>query len=98
MGSKLLLVRTPAYPFINMSYAANYNKAYEELAEEHDIPLFNNFVKGVIGKSKFSKEDKIHPNEKGVIIMTNNILDDVKILIKEVECKCELSFWQKWFI
>ena len=60
-------------PNYGKDYADRFSKIYPELAKEHKIPLVSFLLEGVAGNPKLNLADGIHPNEKGHIIVANNI-------------------------
>ena len=69
-------MRSPANlgPF----YQGKFDRIYTELADEYDVPLYPFFLEGVAMRAEYNQGDGIHPNQKGVSIMVDNILPSVK--------------------
>lgn len=61
-------------PNMGDEYAAEFNAIYPELAKEHDVRLLPFFLEGVAAESRLLLADGMHPNEKGVSRMVDNIL------------------------
>lgn len=60
-------------PFMTGPYAG----LYKDLAKEFDVPLYEFFLKGVALDKNLNQADGIHPNEKGVAIMVENIVPEI---------------------
>ena len=54
------------------SYVRDFKAMFNELAEEHQVPLWKNILKDVAGDHKLNQRDQIHPNEEGHEIMAMN--------------------------
>ncbi len=54
-------------------FAAAFNAVYDELTAQYCVPLFPNFLQGVIGVPELNQEDGIHPNPDGVAVLVGNL-------------------------
>jgi acyl-CoA thioesterase-1 len=57
-----------------------FDAIYPELAKEYDVALYPFFLDGVALNPDLNQADGIHPNQKGVAIMVENM----KPLVKEI--------------
>lgn len=64
-------------------YQGKFDRIYSELADDYDVPLYPFFLEGVAMKAEYNQGDGIHPNQKGIAIMVENILPAVKKALKE---------------
>lgn len=64
-------------------YQGKFDRIYSELADEYDVPLYPFFLEGVAMKAEYNQGDGVHPNQKGVAIMVDNILPVVKKALEE---------------
>ncbi len=64
-------------------FKGKFNRIYKELADEYDVPLYPFFLEGVAMRGEYNQPDGIHPNQKGVEIMVDNILPSVKEALEE---------------
>jgi acyl-CoA thioesterase I len=59
------------------NYGSNYTKEfagmYPEIAKKLNIPLIPFLLEGVAGNKKLNLIDRIHPNEKGYVVIADNI-------------------------
>lgn len=62
-------------------YASEIREMYAALARENDVVLIPDFMKDVGGNSERMLADGIHPNEKGAIVIEQNIRSVVKPLL-----------------
>lgn len=60
-----------------------YGKIYDDLADEYDVPLYPFFLKGVALDKALNQPDGLHPNEKGVAIMVENITPEIADVLKD---------------
>jgi acyl-CoA thioesterase-1 len=70
IGMKSMLTMGPLY-------RGQYDKIFPALAKEHDVPLYPFFLEGVAMNPALNLDDGIHPNEKGIAVMVENILPAV---------------------
>ncbi|PZO84371.1 MAG: arylesterase [Micavibrio aeruginosavorus] len=64
-------------------FRGKFDKMYRELAKEYDVPLYPFFLEGVAMNAELNLSDGIHPNQKGIAIMVENILPSVKKALKQ---------------
>lgn len=57
--------------------SAAYGDAFEDLADEFDVPFYESFLDGVMLKPEYNLEDRMHPNAEGVKVIVKNIQQDV---------------------
>ena len=51
-------------------YARDFNAVFLDLAKVHGVPLYPNLIEGVARKRELNQPDGIHPNARGVQIIT----------------------------
>lgn len=59
-------------------YQKKFDKIYDELADDYDVPLYPFFLEGVAMRADLNQGDGVHPNQKGVAIIVDNIFPAVK--------------------
>lgn len=64
-------------------FSGKFDRIYNELSDEYDVPLYPFFLDGVAMKAEYNQGDGIHPNQKGVAIMVDNILPSVKKALED---------------
>ena len=70
-----------ASPANGLGYKKKFDKAFPSLAKKYDIQLIPFLLDGVALKPELNLSDGIHPNEKGVLIISETIKKSViKIL------------------
>ena len=74
----LLLVGINSIGNYGIEYKSKFDNIFSELAEEHDILCYPNFLAPILDQNEFNlldyfQDDKIHPNSKGVGIIVNGI-------------------------
>ncbi len=60
-----------------------YGRIYDDLADEYDVPLYPFFLKGVALDKALNQPDGLHPNEKGVAVMVENIAPEIADVLKK---------------
>lgn len=81
----VLLAGMMAPPNMGEAYGNEFNAMYEELARKHDVMLYPFFLDGVAAIPELNLDDGFHPNEKGIDVIVERILPDVKKLVAEAE-------------
>ena len=73
-GAKVLLAGMLAPPNMGKAYAAEFNPIFPDLADLHNVPLYNFFLDGVIQKPALLLPDGMHPNTQGVTVIVERML------------------------
>ena len=72
------MVASTSYGF---SYKKKFDEIFPKLAKKYDLPFIPFLLKGVALKPQFNLSDGIHPNEKGILIISKTIKKSIiKIL------------------
>ena len=72
-GAKVFLAGMLAPPNMGESYSKKFKAVYPRIAKKYKIPLFPFLLEGVAGDQTLNLNDGIHPNEKGHVVIANNI-------------------------
>lgn len=83
-GIEVLLAGMLAPPNMGEAYEKEFNGIFSELSEKHNLLLYPFFLDGVLTKSDLLLEDGIHPNAKGVNVMTYRILPTVVSFVEVI--------------
>ncbi len=78
---KILLAGMEAPRNLGKTYVRAFGKIYGDLARKHKVLLYPFFLKGVALKRQLLLADGLHPNEKGIAVMVENILPFVERLL-----------------
>lgn len=72
-------------PFRNLGtdFADSYNRMFKDLSVKYDVVYYPFFLDGVAFDAKLNLDDGMHPNEKGVAAIVNNIYDEVLELLEK---------------
>lgn len=65
-------------PNYGEQYRKDFEALYPKLAKKYNIMLLPFFLKDVAGQSALNQADGVHPNEKGYIIIANNVYQAIK--------------------
>ena len=77
----IILAGMVASPSNGLGYKKKFDKAFPNLAKKYDIQLIPFLLHGVALKPELNLSDGMHPNEKGVLIISETIKKNViKIL------------------
>ena len=77
----IILAGMVASPSNGLSYKKKFDKTFSNLAKKYDIQLIPFLLHGVALKPELNLSDGMHPNEKGVLIISETIKKSViKIL------------------
>ena len=80
--SSVLLLGIKIPPNYGPRYTQDFEKIYQDLALENNIPLIDFFMENVALNKKLMQDDGIHPNEMAQPILLNNIWDTLLPLIQ----------------
>lgn len=69
-------------PNYGKSYADRFAKIFNNVAQKNKIPVTPFLLDRVAGKKDLNQADGIHPNEKGHVIVAENIYNDIKKRLK----------------
>ena len=70
---KIILAGMVASPTNGLSYKKKFDKIYPELSKKFKIELIPFLLKGVALNPSLNQADGIHPNEKGVLIISETL-------------------------
>ena len=74
---KIILAGMVASPTNGLSYKKKFDKIYPELSKKFKIELIPFLLKGVALNPSLNQADGIHPNEKGVLIISETLKDSI---------------------
>ncbi len=83
-GLPVLLAGMRAPPNLGREYGTAFAAVYSRLAEKHKVPLYPFFLEGVAARPELNLEDHLHPNARGVDVIVENILPEVKRLVDRI--------------
>lgn len=82
-GAKVVLAGMLAPPNMGKTYAAEFNPIFPDLADLHNVPLYEFFLGGVIQKPALLLRDGMHPNTQGVIVIVKRMLPIILQALRE---------------
>ena len=74
---KIILTGMVASPTNGLSYKKKFDKIYPDLSKEFELELIPFLLKGVALNPSLNQADGIHPNEKGVLIISETLKDSI---------------------
>ena len=86
-GAEVLLVGMMAPRNLGRDYVRAFDAIYPDLAGKHDLILYPFFLEGVAMNAKLNLDDGLHPNPKGVALITQSILPAVEKLIERARAR-----------
>jgi acyl-CoA thioesterase-1 len=64
-------------------YIHDFEAMYGDLAKRYSAHLIPFFLEGVAARAELNQEDQIHPNAKGYVIVTQNVLRVIEPLLRK---------------
>ena len=86
---KVLLVGILAPPNMGEDYARNFDPIFPDLAKKYDLVLYPFFLDGVATHADLQLSDGMHPNGKGVAVMTSRFLPYAERLIDRIKAAAQ---------
>ena len=80
---KVLLCGMLAPPSVGDDYRRDYTNAFPDLASEHKTEFLPFLLENVALQKELNQGDGIHPNAQGEMIMTDNIYNALKPMLKK---------------
>jgi acyl-CoA thioesterase-1 len=80
-STKVLLLGMQAPPNWGEEYKRAFDRIFPELARRYHLPLYPFFLEGVAMKPELNQADGLHPNERGVAVLVEQIAPVVAGLI-----------------
>ena len=74
---KIILAGMVASPTNGLSYKKKFDKIYPDLSKKFELELIPFLLKGVALNPSLNQADGIHPNEKGVLIISETLKDSI---------------------
>jgi acyl-CoA thioesterase-1 len=68
-----LIAGMMAPPNLGPRYGDKFNTIYSDIAKKYDVAIYPFFLDGVAGFLELNQNDRIHPNPKGVKIITEKM-------------------------
>ena len=72
-----LIAGMMAPPNLGPQYGDKFNTIYSDLAKKYDVAIYPFFLDGVAGFIELNQNDRIHPNPKGVKIITEKMAPSI---------------------
>lgn len=76
-GVPVMLVGAQAPINWGLTYKYRFDSIYEDLADDHDVPLYPFILDGVALKPSLNQDDGVHPNKEGVRVMVDKMAPTV---------------------
>lgn len=71
--SKIFLVEMKTFPSMGSRYGKEYNEVFHRLSRRKKVILLPFFLENVAMREELNLPDGIHPNEKGMAIVAENL-------------------------
>ncbi len=82
-GAKVLLAGMKIPPNYGQEYTDEFERMYEALAEQYDVPLIPFFLEDVAARRELTQADGIHPFAEGYAIVTQTVWKYLKPMLKK---------------
>ncbi len=92
-GSKVVLIGTKipeGFFGISKEYTTEFEKIFEKVAQKYKVLLIHDILGGIIGNKDLTLEDMVHPNEKGVELMADKVIEKLVSFICELKEKQQI--------
>ena len=80
---KIILAGMIAPTTYGVSYKKKFDNIYLNLANKYDLNLIPFLLEGVALKPELNQDDGIHPNEKGILIVSDTLTRSIISFIKK---------------
>lgn len=80
---KVLFCGMLAPPTSGSDYQRDYTNAFPDLADEHKVEFLPFILENIALKKELNQADGIHPNAQGAKIMTDNVYNALKPMLKQ---------------
>lgn len=80
---RVLLCGMLAPPTAGSDYQRDYTNAFPDLADEHKVEFLPFILENIALKKELNQADGIHPNAQGAKIMTDNVYNVLKPMLKQ---------------
>ncbi|MFL2886474.1 MAG: arylesterase [Candidatus Pelagibacter sp.] len=78
----IIIAGMVASPTNGYGYKKKFDKIFSNLAKKNDIPLIPFLLEGVALNSELNLSDGLHPNEKGILVISQTVKKSIFKLIK----------------
>lgn len=82
-GTEIVLAGMQIPPNMGPEYTSEFRNIFPELAEKNDVHLIPFLLEDVAGIPELNQNDGIHPTAEGQKILTQNVWEVLKPIIKE---------------
>lgn len=83
-GARVLLAGMEAPDNYDSAYRSALRKAYRQLSEKYEVPLYPFFLAGVALRPSLNLPDGIHPNASGVRVIAEKIAPLVADMVRQL--------------
>lgn len=66
-------------------YARDFDRAFEELQREEQVPMMKNYIRSIAGDISMNLTDRIHPNLKGQEKLADEIFEFLYPLVLKIQ-------------
>jgi len=82
--ARILLAVMEAPPNLGAAYTRRFREAYVNVARAENLTLIPFLLEGVAGHAELNQADGVHPNEKGEVIVADNVWKVLKPVVVDV--------------
>lgn len=95
VGARVLLAGIKPPVAFTPRYEQDFALLFTDLAQRYQLPLFPDFLQGVLFQPDLTLPDGIHPNADGVGVIVDNILPLVLESLERIRASSSLLSFQK---
>jgi acyl-CoA thioesterase I len=79
---RVMLVGMKATPSLGADYVTEYDRLFGDIAREEGLILYPFLLNGVTGEPALNQPDGLHPTAKGIEVIADRMLPDVKAFLQ----------------
>lgn len=79
-GSQVILIDMQIPPNYGPRYTKQFSEVYQQLAQEQQLPLVENFIQTVALNPELMQDDGVHPNEQAQPLLMQRVFDTLQQL------------------
>lgn len=90
-AARILLAQMEAPPNLGAKYTAAFHAMYQDVAREEGVEVMPFLLQGVAGITSLNQQDGIHPNERGEVIVADNVWKALEPVLKQLDAAATAS-------
>jgi acyl-CoA thioesterase-1 len=84
-AARILLAQMEAPPNLGAKYTTAFHAMYQDVAKETGVLLIPFLLDGVAGVPGLNQGDGVHPNERGELIVADNVWRALEPIVRQLD-------------